>query len=121
MTLTVKERWHRYICEEEYIGYEFYLDDLLCGDGYIYIGTKEINRFGNLGYHILEEYQHRGYATIACHKLIAILQSKHLNKIYIVVDKDNVYSNKLCKRVGGMLVSEIKDGCSHKYKYQLEL
>ena len=49
MTLTLKEKWHRYICEEEYIGYEFYLDDLLCGDGYVYIGTKEINRFGNLG------------------------------------------------------------------------
>lgn len=121
MAFSVKEKWHRNFCGEEYIGYEFYLNDLLCGDGYIYVGITEIDRFGNLGYHILEEYRHRGYATIACYQLIAILRSKHLNIIYIVVDRDNDYSNKLCRKLGCMLVSEITDGCSHKNKYQITL
>lgn len=124
MNLKIKEKHRNLFHEELYICYDFYQEnDLLCGDGYIYIGTKNIDQFGNLGYYIHEEYRNQGYATQACCRLMDVLIEQKVNPLYMIIDEDNIYSNKLCQNLGFSLISKIEkednEGIAYKNKYIL--
>lgn len=73
--------------------------------------TKNNSYFGNVSYKIHDEYQNKGYATMALYllkKLIYIAKIDNLEYLHISMFKDNLASEKVAKNNNGILIYEGK-------------
>lgn len=70
-----------------------------------------------IGYVLSKKYWNKGYMTEACQKVINFLFEKGYNKIKIDAAVDNIGSNKVIKKCGGIFIDTIEEYIKAKDTY----
>lgn len=69
-----------------------------------------------IGYVLSRKYWNNGYMSEACKKVVEFLFNKGYNKIRIDAVVENIASNKIIQKCGGILFETIDDYCKQKDK-----
>ena len=101
--------------KEPYKFFDIFLHDTNIFIGYIWyddLDDKEIvSYFGNVGYEIKKEYRGNNYALKALKMLKKIMVEKNIELMIFNIEKSNIYSKNVAKKLGARKVSTKKFKC----------
>ena len=110
--LSTVEEAERYIAEKQNESYSFAIclkeTDVLIGDVF---AVKEDSDTFNIGWHINQLFEGKGYAGEAATGFLSYLfDAENARRIYGYVENDNIRSRRLCERLGMRL-----EGCFKEF------
>ena len=74
---------------------------------------------GHIGYHVIEEFRGRGYATEMLRQALIIARSEGVDHVLVTCDVDNLASARVIEKCGGELADTVESSLNglpiHRY------